>query len=314
MARIIYLAYGVPRTGGDFVNIEHVCALNAMGFDATLAYFDDGVDPSQIACRSAHFNDVRYKPDDVVVCFEDNREALERAARLSCRKVLHNQNTWLLMQALQSLEEIGAMGFESVICPSRYGIEMMQEAGYDGPVELISPYVPDFFAPQEKSLAIAWSPRKRPLEAAYVRTAFRSKYPQHRDVPWILIQHMPREEVGRVLGTAAIYASFAKHESVCLSVLEAMRSGCIVVGDHGGAGLEYADVTNGLWLREHEYELFADALNHAVEIFRCGGADNAFSLAARKTARRYSESDFGAMLERYWSGHGLSRSGRAIHA
>ena len=46
--------------------------------------------------------------------------------------------------------------------------------------------------------------------------------------------------------------------------LEAMASGCIVVGFHGSGGLEYATDANGIWLRPDHLEAAADALAQAV--------------------------------------------------
>ncbi|WP_233874673.1 hypothetical protein [Paraburkholderia adhaesiva] len=116
MARTIYPACRLSTAGGDFVNIGHVCALDAMGFDATLAYFNAGIGASRIACRSTPFA--------------------------------------------------------------------------------------DFLARGEKLLAVAWSPGERPLEATSVHTAFRSssRYPKHRNVPWVRVRNMPREKIGRAPG------------------------------------------------------------------------------------------------------------------
>jgi glycosyltransferase involved in cell wall biosynthesis len=52
------------------------------------------------------------------------------------------------------------------------------------------------------------------------------------------------------LSESAIYFSTSLYEGFGLPPIEAMACGCIVVGFHGGGGLEYASSENGYWCEE----------------------------------------------------------------
>lgn len=93
-------------------------------------------------------------------------------------------------------------------------------------------------SPQGKSRAIAYMPRKRLKELNQIlhildlRGALKG---------WELtpIHGVSEVEAARLLGRSAIFLSLNEREGIALPSLEAMASGCVVVGFHSGSGFEY---------------------------------------------------------------------------
>ena len=54
-------------------------------------------------------------------------------------------------------------------------------------------------------------------------------------------------------------------EAFPLTPLEAMASGCVVVGHHGNGGREYAGPANGFWFSPEQFEETVDALAAALD-------------------------------------------------
>jgi len=59
---------------------------------------------------------------------------------------------------------------------------------------------------------------------------FRSKFTELAHVPWLPLLNMPRQGCAKVMAQSAIYAAFPLLEGLGLMNLEAMASGCHVVG------------------------------------------------------------------------------------
>jgi hypothetical protein len=297
---IYYLSYPNPTTGGDFVNIEHVLALQEMGFPATMVVTSKSFDPQGLPPRTRSVHETHFNEDDYLVIPEQDPETLASATRLPCKTVIHNQNTLYLFNAIGSTRELEHGGYGTVISPSLGGANTLRLAGYKGSIDVITPGIPDYFRPLKKTLTIAYSPRKLPLESSAAISIFHSIYPECAHIPWREISGMNRTQVATELGGAAIYAAFSRNESIALSVLEAMQSGCIVVGDHGGAGYDYATDHNGLWAPVTDLIHFAHQIRRAVTLFEQDGEHNEVSRHGVETARRYSVDGFRMALSDFW--------------
>jgi glycosyltransferase involved in cell wall biosynthesis len=177
---------------------------------------------------------------------------------------------------------------------------MLFDAGYRGEIAVIKPYVPSYFSPQKKKLKIAFSPRKLPIQSRALLTVFHSMFTNYLDIEWVAIENMDRKNVARLLSESAIYASFASIESLGLSALEAMKCGCIVVGDHGGGGSEFANKENGFWVRADELISYSRKIAEAIELFKKFGEKNTISVAAIKSANAFSFENFHRSLENFW--------------
>jgi glycosyltransferase involved in cell wall biosynthesis len=301
MPNIYYLSYSTPTTGGDFVNIEHVLALQEMGFPAAIVVPSDSFDPRGLPPGTRTTRETAFNQDDYLVIPENDPQVFATVARLGCQVVIHNQNSLYLFNAIGSIQELERGGFGTIISPSHGGANILRLAGYRGSIDVITPGIPEYFQPRQKALTIAWSPRKLPMESSAAMSIFHSIYPECAHIPWCEISGMDRTQVATVLGGAAIYAAFSRAESIALSVLEAMQAGCIVVGDHGGAGYDYATDQNGLWAPVTDLVHFAHQLRRAVTLFEHDGEHNDVSRHGIATARRYSTDSFRTALADFWN-------------
>ena len=81
--------------------------------------------------------------------------------------------------------------------------------------------------------------------------------------------------------------------------IEAMASGCLVCGFHGGGGQEYANARNGCWVPDGNWTEFAHALNEALI---CSNPDIELRReVARETVAQFSEAQFMNDLSAAWS-------------
>lgn len=100
----------------------------------------------------------------------------------------------------------------------------------------------DAAAPVKGPLRVAWMPRKNKALARYVREAATARLSRlHPDVTleWIEIHERTQTEVAELMRTAHIFLSTGFPEGYSLPPLEAMASGCLVIGFSGLGGWDY---------------------------------------------------------------------------
>ncbi|HET7086126.1 MAG TPA: glycosyltransferase [Rhizomicrobium sp.] len=298
MAAIYYPFTVPPHTGGDFVNLEHVEALARAGFDAKVLYCaeDDGL--AKFPVPVVRLGQVALKPDDVLVISEIHRELLNQARGINIRRVLHNQGPYNSFYGFSSVQEFNTYPLDHVLVNSDFCAAKLKELGVTHPMTRVRPAVPDYFRAATKYLAIAYAPSKRPLEALFLPHYFRSQAPEFAGVTWMPLSGKPRRECAAILGMAAIFASFALWEGLGLMNLEAMASGCHVVGYTGEGGKEFATAENGDWIAEGDHARFVAALKAACADFRDGGGAKA--RAGRATAGQFSTANFEQELLHAW--------------
>ncbi len=90
-------------------------------------------------------------------------------------------------------------------------------------------------------------PRKTPGELDFIRNLFKRLYKQYNNIPWVCIDKVNESKVAEIMSESAIFLSTSIYEGFGLPPIEAMASGCVVVGFHGDGGMEYASSDNGYW-------------------------------------------------------------------
>jgi hypothetical protein len=299
VAAIYYTFVAPPSTGGDLVAMEHVAALDRMGFNARAFYCVPGDGHRQIAAPVA-LPGTPVKSDDVLVLGEMQREMLAFAGDMSCIRVLHNQAPYYTFFGFRNIAGLNAYPFAHVLVASDFAEQTLRALGVTHGIARVHPAVPDYFRPNAKTLQIAFSPAKRQAEALFLEQFFKARVPEYAHVPWAPLVNLSRSDCARALGASAIYAALPQWEGLGLMSLEAMAAGCQVVGYTGHGGAEYATPENGDWIADGDHEGFAARLGDACRRFE-GGQDAARIAAARATAARYSREHFEADLERAWS-------------
>lgn len=303
---IYYICYLPPKTGGELVNLQHVAALHRQGVravalvnpQADAAALPEGLTVPMEALAPGR----RFRADDVVVIPEYYRDAFHHFATQPCRRVIHVQGPFLFYRGHDSIDAMNGAGFLAGLACSEFTRSLLQRMGSTLAWHVVTPHVLPIFRPSRpQRLQVAYMPDKRPRDAPVVRELFRARHPALRDVPWLPIVGLSRQDCAAAMAASAVFASLSWLEGLGLPPLEAMASGCLVCGFDGHGGSDYATPDNGLWVAEGDHDGFADAVAASLQLARAGGEAAAARVAAgRETAARYHPERFEHELLEAW--------------
>ncbi|MDB5419677.1 MAG: hypothetical protein JWP50_3096 [Phenylobacterium sp.] len=305
MARIIYFAFPSGAVqGGQKMLFRHVETLRALGFDAVCCIGSQNVPPTWFEHAApvvrGHMD---LEDDDILVAPDDEPNFLARLAPLRARAVVISQNPYIFSAlSLGAMAQFTAERFPPFIVVGPAQAVLLRRLYPRARVEVVPCFADERrFAPAAQVSAVAYVPKKRPLEAASIQGLFKALHPEHADLAWQELESATEAEVARTLGAAGLFLSLNRLESVGLAPLEAMASGCLCAGFTGVGGLEYATPENGFWVPDEDCEAAADALARAADLLGSGGAPLRATLeAGRETAARWSYAAFRAALEETW--------------
>jgi hypothetical protein len=304
VGRIIYLSMH-PKTeisGGIKMHYRHVEMLARMGFDAWVGVSDGRNDWFKSDVRV--FNG-QTTPEDIVVFPEVLNGGLGELSRIPARgvKVLLCQNQYYMFSETIAKHSLAELNFAKHVTVGRTAQGYLERVFAPHKFDIVPVFVdPALFHAREKQARIAVIPRKLPNEYRIIKSIFYLKYPALRSVPWDVIAQKTESEVAESLGRATVFLSLCHLECAPLTPLEAMASGCVVVGFHGYGGQDYAGGQNGIWLRPDFLEETADALAAAVLGIEKGDPKfTAIRNAGFATARSYSPTETENALRQVFS-------------
>ena len=276
MGQIIFLnPFGNDEiTGGIKTTYVHADLLRELGFKVVVlqpagppTWLNEQL--QSLAVREASAN-----AEDILVFPEIHLGSLADLAKkeVSARKVMFCQNQYYMFFYGITAEEYARFGFTKFIASSHFAKRCIESVLHLRDVAFVPCHIErDLFFPREKQMQIVTMPRKFPFvgglpgQATLMKKMLGLKYPHLRDVPWALFENEPQHKVAETMGQSTIFLSLSRLESLGLGPLEAMASGCIVVGYHGTGGLEYATPENGLWFSPEQIEELVDALAGVIE-------------------------------------------------
>lgn len=300
---IYYPMAGRPSAGGQHVNVAHVRALADAGYNATLLHIPSEGQPTDFELDAPLMRlepGMQFTEHDTAVLPEPWRGPIEAFARTPVRKIIHCQNPYYIFHGFDDIRSVRRQGYHEIVTCSEYTSQMLRGFGYDGRIHTVRPAVsPEFYPGDKRQLQIAYMPRKRGVEIVYFQGLFRSLYPEYAEVPWVKIDGCSRQECGDILRASAIFSSFSWFEGLGLPPLEAMACGSIVVGLHGGGGLDYANEGNGFWVSEGDYHQFAHKLAYAISRYKSQGLAE-MQQRGLETSRRYNQDEFRGSLLAAW--------------
>jgi hypothetical protein len=299
--RINYVHLANPEiAGGQKMALRHVETLHELGFDAVYSG-DAGVQlPRWFAHRAPVAFGEAIRPDDIVVVPEDGQKALQvvlgsRAARVVvlCQNPYESIGMEFVAQHIERVAALLTVG-------PRHAA-LMRRLIPQARIETIRCFADErVFRPGPKEPVGVYVPRKRPLEAAAIRRFHRLLRPD-QDLGWIKVQQATEAQVAEAFSRAGVFLSLSRLESVGMTTLEAMASGCVCAGFTGVGGAEYVTNENGFWAAEDDCVAAADALAAAIDLRRAGGPRlEAMLEAGRETARTWSYAAFRRDLEEVW--------------
>jgi len=292
----LYFPFVVPPvTGGDFIAIDHIAALNRLGFDAKALYLGKDLGYLKFPVPTVS-RGVRLNRNDIIIIGEVYKQIFEQVRSMDCVKVLHDQNPFYTFFAFDSVQQLNEYPLTHIVTPGAYTKKLLHQLGVAKPILVVRPFIPSYFSPSEKHLQIAYTTHKRSSEPSFVMGVFRSRFPELAHVPWVELRNMTRQGCATAMAQSAIYAAFPLLEGLGLMSLEAMASGCQVVGYVGGGGIEYVSDDNGVWIEEGDYEKFALTLKEACDLF-LSKARNRYVENGILTARQYSQEGFEQQIQ-----------------
>lgn len=292
--RILYLNHDNPNpSGGVRVVYDHVRHLMKNGYRAYVVHQNDGFRPAWfeedvpvLYCN----HQFRLQPDDLVILPEDHSLFLELFRSAPVRKIVFCQNHFYIFEGLHSHCSWESLSISGVMACSNPVTDFIRTSLYFRNVETVHNAIsPLFTETSPKTFQVAYMPRKRPLEAQFIRNLCDRLLEPEYKIAWVAIDGMNQHAVAKTLGESALFLSLGRLEGFGLPPLEAMASGCLVVGFTGFGGREYAQADNGLWCAEDDLVGCSNALAGAVRMIRDQSPEGTRLISnALKTAAEYS--------------------------
>lgn len=279
MKTIVYISpfRKTQVSGGIKVCFQHVEMLNEMGIKA-FVFSPDGYptwfqttaplfDPQG---RGFDLNHIAVFPEPV---HQPGLLKIVQAADAAAKKILFCQNQYNALNNALLNGSFERLGFTHLMTVSNVAAKMLNNVFHPASLSVVQPYIdPERFQKRPKELRIAVVPRKMPSIFNYVQRIFAAKFPDLGGVVWDVVENASEEAVAESFGRAAVFLSLCNLESLGITPLEAMASGCAVVGFHGYGGMEYATPHNGIWLPSDHLEETADALAQVIRDFVLGNS------------------------------------------
>lgn len=292
--RILYLNHDNPApSGGVQVIYDHVQHLVRNGYQAHVVHHRTGFKPP---CFTEQvpilYLDQQFQlyPDDLIIIPEDHAGFLELFRTVSVRKIMFCQNHFYLYEGLKQHNTLSSFGISGVMACSDTVSDFIRCHLKTPQVLTVHNAVAERFqASSFKKLQVAYMPRKRPLEANFIKNLCISLLDPAIPVSWAAIDNMTQEQAATIMGESALFLSLNRLEGFGLPPLEAMASGCLVIGFTGFGALEYATPENGFWCPEDDLVACARGLADAIRmVYQQAPQVGRMLTAAQQTAAAYS--------------------------
>lgn len=302
--RIIYACPDNPNPSGGVRRLyRHVEILSRNGVEAYVMHQSRAfaINWFETDAKTIYLDDrPEFLPADTIVIPEVMTRLMIDLRASVAKRIVYALNWANIFKYMPIGLNWPKLGIKEALAGSQYERHFIMESmGIDAPV-IASGTDSTLFSPsQEKHLQIAYMPRKEWLAPAILGT-FRSMCPEHCMVPFIEIGNASHKEVAKCLTKAAIFLSATFPEGLARPPLEAMSSGCIVVGFNGRGAAEYMKDGYNCYVAEDGDILGAvHGLKRAVEEIQTGAAQS-MAAAARATALRYDLATEEKRVLSYW--------------
>jgi glycosyltransferase involved in cell wall biosynthesis len=303
--RIFYLSkhFGYPL-GGIRISHHHVALLRKRGFDARILLVEQPRENffEHPGVLVEVLSDIRdWSSQDIIVVPEPWNAFIRRAAQTPARTFVFCQNHYNIFHGLGQAPDYRSMGVDDVFSCSEVISRFLEDLmGIDRVPVITNAIDHTLFKPLPKRRQIAVMPRKMKLEAAFIQGVFQRRHPRHAQVEWVRIEGVQESRVAEIMGQSQIFLSLGRNEGFGLPPVEAMASGCLVVGFVADGGREYADPSNGLWCDPEDYIAVVDRLAEALDGFDSGESRSIVD-AARATAARFDLASMERDLVDFWT-------------
>jgi hypothetical protein len=288
-----------PR-GGVRTQYRHVDLLNAAGIDAAVLHSRPGFrcDWFTNNTRTVSAGEITLSPEDVLVVPEFYTPGLD-ALPPEPRKIIFNQGAYHTFDYTPyALSSAGApyAALENLIAlltVSEDSVALLRYTFPDLPVLQARAVIDDLlFHPPLKPAGrrIAYVPRRRPMERQQLLHMLRARGVLDG---WELvpIEGYSEQRTAELMRESAIFLSFSEREGFGLPPVEAMASGCYVVGFTGLGGREYFDPQYSSPVPDSDLLAFAKAVEETVRRYDADPESlaKAGQLASERVLGRYHQ-------------------------
>lgn len=232
-----------PPSGGTKRLYRHVFHLNRMGFTAFIVHYKKGFVLTWHNYKVPVLwleDNLSFGEKDILVFPEGMPSIMKQTQHLNCRRVAIALNWAYIYGDLPTGENWKDFGITQAITPSRV-IKDFLERSMAIEVTLIDNFIDNLrysYHPEKKKTKIAYLLRKDSYGET-LRNIFEKKEGLFKTWEWAPLKDMSEEKYSEQLGEARIYVATSFQEGMPTSVLEAMASGCVVVGFSGVGGNEH---------------------------------------------------------------------------
>jgi len=290
--------------GGIKVTFQMAATLRRLGYDAVI-YEQTKSPPKWFENDLPVFGKeiFRSTPAQVLVMPEGQLGIFRTFAPWRQRKVVYCQNHFYAAQGVNSVGGYADFGVSHILCGGRTIYDYCRHRHPNLPAYIVPNGIdPRRFHPRPKRECIAFIPRKRKVEAVYIRDLFRHNYPEFRDIEWRPLDGVSEQDIADGLGGASVFLALHRLASQPLTGLEAMASGCVVAGFTGIGGREYARPENGFWADEDDFPGCIRQLAEAVRLSRESGVRReAYAAACAKVVAAYTPAVFDQAVRTAWT-------------
>ncbi|MGY3604063.1 MULTISPECIES: glycosyltransferase [unclassified Bradyrhizobium] len=213
------------------------------------------------------------------------------------RQVIFNQNAYLTLKSLEggpanAAPYINNPDLVTVLVVSQDNAEVLRRTFPGTPIRRLRLGIDSrlYHPPQiSKRRRLVYMPRKRREDAAAVLAQLKLRGALNGwDV--VAIDGRDEAETAELLRTARLFLSFSFREGFGLPPLEALASGCIVVGYHGFGGREYFQPPFAIAVEDGDIDAFVRTVEATIHSIDADSrrADSLGAAASRFVSERYA--------------------------
>lgn len=312
--------------GGIKVIYQFVNLMNKNGFDAYILHthrkFKCRYAKTLPHVKFAYLQDGKlFDSNDVIFIPEPDVKMMQQMISIDAKKVVFNQNWAYTFGQFREInnekfikyQDFGIHDVLTVTNKIKEFLDFAMNDTKDLKIGVVHPYLSDVFTPkklEEKTHQIAFMPRKN---FNNFQDIFSTLFIKDKTIKWIQIDNMTEDKVAEILRDSTMFLALGYPEGLSLPPLEAMKSGCIVLGYSGYGGLEYMRDVKDEHFDNWNMDLYPDGdiLNLSKAIFETwnilkdkGLIDSYQEIAnnAVETANKWNEAATEKMLLEYLKG------------
>lgn len=293
----------VPSGGAQRI-YRHVEILNKNGIEAYVLHHTPGFRLGWFESNAATCSwtpELRIKDEDVLVIPEGHIDVMKRTRDAPYRRVVIALNWAYIFIALPAGESWTDYNISHVIAGSEYESHVITETFGLKNTVIVSGIDSKKFVPcSPKKLQIAYTTRKSEPALRVILSMFRARYPEMQSIPFVPMEGINHSQVASHLNESAIFLAHSYPEGLSRKALEAMSSGCVVVGFAGGGSKEFMEHNENCFVAPDGDALaITKYLADAVSGIRSQSLTH-IQAAARQTALRYSLAREESSVVRFW--------------